>query len=460
MRKHPGGVIEEGMDFSMNQDYRITSSDAKSGMDDPTNSLTNVEDTAFRAIKWARDLPLLTDGRGALDERLRYVALVLATYADGRTGRNVRPALDTLMAKTGLAETTLRRVLERGERAGLWASEGTNSYGVECWHLCLDADLDTADTATKRHESKKERDAKRQAEYRKAKRARHTISPATEPVSHHFERDTVEAAGQSDVTPTSPVTDAESCHTTSPVTSHHFPCDSHTVSSVTSHRFERDVTGETAGTSHRPARDLPKGELPGRPTTSAAPPSEPAPTLTLVEEAKDDTPPPLAEDEVMLNFDAPPPPVAKKPRAPRMKKTRNTTSDEAFEAAWIEYGALGGKQKAFDKWRAALKVTDLDDLLAGMRAYIGQTRHRGEPDRQGADWQPARQDMSRFLEPKNAQWADALERTKLAPVVNIRNQGSHEVWAAKGPVVETEAEKERKARARAKLWALNEEGQS
>lgn len=198
-----------------------------------------IERGAFYTIVWTRRLPLFVEGRGKPDSKMRHVALVMATYADGGTGARAYPSIATLMDETGYTEDEVKGALERIERVGVARVVG-QVRGVDCWSFNLDADFSGADTVQSRAAAKRERDRERQQRHRDKKR--HGASSVTA-------RTEVEAVSQG------------------------FERDGHRVLGVTSQGFGRDVTLEIPGTFPVPAR----GELPETypPSLAAAPPKEP-----------------------------------------------------------------------------------------------------------------------------------------------------------------------------------------
>ena len=198
------------------------------------------ERSAFHTIVWTRRLPLFVDGRGKCDSKMRHVALVMATYADGKTGARSYPSIPTLMDETGYSEDEIKGALERIARVRVAEVVG-QVRGIDCWQFNLGADFSEADTVESRATARRERGKERQQRSRDKRR-----------------------------------------HRESSVTSQGIERDSHRISSVTSQGIERDVTLNSPGTYPVPAQgDLPVGDLPSiSPSLAAAPPKERGRTST------------------------------------------------------------------------------------------------------------------------------------------------------------------------------------
>jgi hypothetical protein len=95
---------------------------------------------AFRAIKWALNLPMMRTAKGHADDKLKLMALALAQCADGDTGENAYRGLTWLAKRAQLSTPNeAADVLARGEELGLWWTDGEESeWGTTIWHLNLD----------------------------------------------------------------------------------------------------------------------------------------------------------------------------------------------------------------------------------------------------------------------------------------------------------------------------------
>lgn len=147
--------------------------------------MTNDKSKSFEAIEWARSYaPTVLKSDGKPDGVAMHVLLILATYADGATGKNARPSQDTLATGTRLSVKTVAQKLAVLERDGLIAQTGL--HGPEGWQVkvyALQLNRKREDDGTSAIEEARERaklkHAARQKKYRDSLPGRHAVEAVT-----------------------------------------------------------------------------------------------------------------------------------------------------------------------------------------------------------------------------------------------------------------------------------------
>ena len=90
-----------------------------------------METDAFSTLRRARSLH---ERHPHAPSSVLHVALVMATYADGRTGRNIRPGYENLARATGLHIQTVKRAIGWLERHGeLWRVKEGHNGSAACF---------------------------------------------------------------------------------------------------------------------------------------------------------------------------------------------------------------------------------------------------------------------------------------------------------------------------------------
>lgn len=126
--------------------------------------------TAFAAIRWARQAPVVLRADGQPDSTAHHVLLALATWAD-KSGR-ARPSVPTLADATLLTDETVVAALGRLCESKLIQLEGRfGGTGTEVWLLSLELTRNAADDPTGRRARAREKARDRVARHRQNKRA-------------------------------------------------------------------------------------------------------------------------------------------------------------------------------------------------------------------------------------------------------------------------------------------------
>ena len=97
------------------------------------------------AFVWDMKCPATINGHPFRPSH-KYVLVAYADHAD-HEGRNVWPAVKTIVKKTGLDERTVQRLTRENELMGLLVADGTGPHGTHKWFIPLVA----GDTLPPRH---------------------------------------------------------------------------------------------------------------------------------------------------------------------------------------------------------------------------------------------------------------------------------------------------------------------
>ncbi|MEU7962398.1 helix-turn-helix domain-containing protein [Streptomyces sp. NPDC049097] len=127
------------------------------------------------AVTWAMDdAPMLRTGKGRPDSTARHVLQVLAEHARA-DGSNAHPSIIRIQYRTGYDEATVRRALQRLEKARLIVATGT-VHGRTKWRLALSLKRPEFDLAELEAEAEEKRRAA--AERQRRSRARRVTDSA------------------------------------------------------------------------------------------------------------------------------------------------------------------------------------------------------------------------------------------------------------------------------------------
>jgi hypothetical protein len=268
--------------------------------------------TAFAAIKWAREAPVVRRADGKPDSTAHHVLLTLATYAD-KEGR-ARPSVAALADATTLADDTVMDALRRLEDAALIKSEGAyGGTGPDVWVLAMDTVRSDGDGDPLGRRA-------RQRAATAARVARHRARLKAVTVSEGVTEDLGNGAGDRDVTVRDTVTP-------DPVTV------SEGVSNGVGGRYVTVPDTVSNGADC---------------VTSAGPGLRTAIELPV---------------ELPMNCH---------PFPAETARARNTYPAD-FEAFWTAYGRKGAKRTAAAEWARATKRAPVPVIMAAVAPYVAST---------------------------------------------------------------------------------------